>query len=475
MNSIKNKYNVVIVGSGLSGIVAANHLADSGLDILLIDENIQVGGQLLRKIPAKLGEYPGYHPDHIKKIGFRFIDCLEKREVTVINRAIVLGIYPDKKILVEVAEKEVIPIQFDAILFATGARERFNPFKGWTLPGVFSTGLLQVLIKNSGVLPAKKILIAGSGLFLFSAAYEALRSRARVTAVLEQTGMLGKTKILTQFFRQFPKFTEGAKFISRIILSGVPVKFRRKIIEARGKESLQEVVTARVNKSGSVIPGTEKIYKTEALAVGYGFKANIELPQLAGCELEYSEAKGGWVVKVNGDMETTQEDIFAAGEITGIGGGSKSINEGMIAALALSKKFDKITAAEYEAKLKALSRERGHHLKFGEYFNLLYKIPESSILDTADDTIVCRCEDVTMGDIKEAVQKGFTTPESLKTALRTGMGNCQGRTCGSSIYDIIAALSHKSREDVGRFPVRPPVKPVSISALLEFKDQDKRG
>ncbi|MCK5056514.1 MAG: FAD-dependent oxidoreductase [Candidatus Aminicenantes bacterium] len=470
MSNRKNKFNVVIVGSGFAGIVAANILSESNLDIVLIDENIYIGGQLLRKIPDKLSEYPVYHPDYVKKIGFKFIECLKTKKVTIINRGVVIGIYPEKKILVEVDEKEVITVNFDVILFATGARERFFPFKGWTLPGVYSTGLAQVLMKTSGVLLAEKILIGGSGLFLFAVAYETLRNRAGVTAILEQTAMLDKMKLISQLFHQFPKFVEGAKFLSKIFLSGVPVKFRRKIVEARGKESLQEVVTARVNKSGSIIPGTEKIHKTGALAVGYGFTANIELPQLAECKLDYSDAKGGWVVRVNDEMLTTREDIFAGGEITGIGGALKSINEGKTAALAILRRFDKIAEDDYFLRLKSLSRERKHHLKFGEYFNLLYKIPESTILDIPDETIVCRCEDVTMADIKKAVQADFNTPVSLKTAVRTGMGNCQGRICGPIIYDILSALTQKSPQEVGRFSVRPPVKPVSIASLLGYHD-----
>jgi len=467
MSNKIHKFNVVIVGSGFAGIVAANILADSNLTVGLIDENIYIGGQLLRKIPDELGEYPNYHPDYVKKIGFQFIEYLKSRRVTIINRGVVLGIYPEKKILVEVDEKEVIPVHFDVILFATGARERFFPFKGWTLPGVYSTGLTQVLMKSSGVVPADKILIGGSGLFLFSVAYETLRNRVKVIAILEQTAMLNKLKLASQFFRQFSKFVEGAKFISKIALSGVPVKFRRKIVEARGTESLQEVVTARVDKMGRAIPGSEKIHKTGALAVGYGFTANIELPQLAGCECEYCDKKGGWIVRVEDDMRTSMEDIFAAGEVTGIGGAMKSINEGKTAAVAILRRFGKIKEEEYYVRVKDLNRKRKHHLKFGEYFNLLYKIPENAILDIPDDTIICRCEDVTMGDIKKALQADFVRPAGLKTAVRTGMGNCQGRICGPIIYDILSALTHQSHREVGRFSVRPPVKPVAVSALLD--------
>lgn len=469
MDSKKSHFNVVIVGSGFSGLVAANILADTDLSILLIDENIHIGGQLLRKIPEELGQYSAYHPIHIKRVGFAFIESLQKKRVKTINRAIVIGIYADNNILVEVGEKEILCIHYDVILFTTGAREKFIPFKGWTLPGVYSTGLVQVLMKSSGVLPAEKIMIAGSGLFLLAAAYEVLKNGARVLAILEQTPMLNKLKLLSQFFHQFSKFCEGARFLSRIYLSRVPVRYKTKIIEARGKESLEEVVSARVDKTGQVIPGSEKTTKTDALAVGYGFAANIELPQLAGCELEFCAAKGGWVVKVDERLETSRGNIFAAGEITGIAGAKKSINEGKIAALAILERFGKIDDNKFASRLKRLTRERKHHLAFGKYFNLLYKPPHQSILDIPDDTIVCRCEDVTMGDIKKAVKKGYNTPVSLKVAIRTGMGNCQGRICAANIENIIAALTDTPQEEVGRFTVRPPIKPVTIAALSELK------
>lgn len=474
MSNKKDKYNVVIVGSGFAGIAAANILAGANLDVLLIDENIHIGGQLLRKIPGKLGEFPAYQPDHIKKIGFEFIAGLQTKKIKILNRAAVIGIYRENKILLEVDEKEVKTISFDVILFATGGREKFIPFKGWTLPGVYSTGLVQVLMKSSGIIPAEDMVIAGSGLFLFAAAYEALRNGVKVTAVLEHTGLFNKVKLISQLFHQLPKFVEGAKYLAKIFLSGVPVKFSRKIIEARGKESLEEVVTARVNNNGDIFPGTEKIYKTGCLAVGYGFTANVELPQLAGCEVEYSAAKGGWVVKVNENMAATQENIFAAGEITGIGGAAKSINEGKIAAFSILNRFGKIAAGEYLSKMKSLGRERKHHLKFGEYFNLLYKLPENTMLDIPEDTIVCRCEDVTWADIKKAVQDNYQTPESLKVAVRTGMGNCQGRVCGPIIYDIISALTKEPVEKVGRFSVRPPIKPVSIGSLIESREDGER-
>jgi NADPH-dependent 2,4-dienoyl-CoA reductase/sulfur reductase-like enzyme len=465
-----NKYDVVIVGSGFSGIVAAGILAEHRLKILLVDENIHIGGQLLRKIPEQLGEYSAYRPDHIKKLGFRFVDQVKQQKIKIMNRTGLMGIYPGQRLMLESQRREITEVTAEVLLFATGARERFLPFKGWTLPGIYSTGMVQVLMKSSGVLPARDILIAGSGLFLFSVAYEFLKNKGKVHALLEQSGMMDKVKILPLLFHQFSKFAEGGKFLAKIYLSGVPVRYRRRVVAARGKGALEEVVVGKVDAAGKLIQGSEKIVKTGALAVGYGFVPNIEGPQLAGCQLEFAKAKGGWIVKVDDSLETSVANVLAAGEITGVGGALKSINEGKIAAFTILKKFEKIPEKEYQRHLKKLTGERRHHMKFVHYFNSLYPIPSAAILDIPDDTVVCRCEDITMGDIKKGIASGYTRAQALKSAMRVSMGNCQGRTCGPVVYDLLNLLTGQSLEALGPFNARPPLKPVSIKALADFKE-----
>ncbi|MCP4157922.1 MAG: FAD-dependent oxidoreductase [bacterium] len=470
MSNNTKKYNVVIVGSGFSGIVAAGLLADHQLSILIVDENIHVGGQLLRKIPADLGEYKSYSPDYVKKIGFSFVENIKNKNIEIMNRSCMVGIYPGNKLLIESRHEEILSVNYDVILFATGARERFLPFKGWTLPGVYSAGMAQVLMKSSGILPASQMLIGGSGLFLFSVAYEYLKNKGKLLAVTEQTGMLDKIKMLPPLLHAFSKVAEGGRYMSKIYLSGVFVKYRRKIIEARGNGSLEEVVIGKVDAAGKLKSGSEKIYKTGALAVGYGFVPNIEGPQLAGCDVEFSQAKGGWIVKVNEKLESSVENVFAAGEITGVGGALKSINEGKISALGILKKFEKLTAEDYENQLHKLTKERKHHMAFVECFNSLYKIPGGAISEIPDETVICRCEDIKMKDIKDGIDCGFTTSRGIKTAVRASMGNCQGRTCGPVISDILNILAEQEPEKVGPFLSRPPLKPISIKALAKFEE-----
>ncbi len=466
------KYDVVIIGSGFSGIVAADILAKHQLNILMLDENMHVGGQLLRKIPEQLGEYASYNPDYVKKLGFRFVQNVKHQKITIMNRACIMGIYPDKKLLLEVERKQVMEINYNYLVFATGARERYLPFTGWTLPGVYSTGMAQVLMKSSGILPAKSMVIGGSGLFLFSVAYEYLKNKGKAVAVLEQTGMMEKIKMVPALAHQFSKVAEGFKYLSRIYLSGVPVKYSTKIVEARGNGCVEEVVTGKVNSDGRLISGSEKIYKADALAVGYGFVPNIEAPQLAGCDLEYAEDKGGWIVRVNDNLETSVKDIYAAGEITGVGGALKSINEGNITAVSILHKMELMAESDYVKNLARLLKERGHHMQFVHFFNSLYRVPAEALNDIPDETVICRCEDITMGDIRKSVAAGYKTPKGLKTATRVTMGNCQGRTCGPVLYDMLGLLTGQPKQSFGLFNTRPPLKPLSVEALAGFVEKD---
>lgn len=460
-------YNIIIIGSGFSGITAADILADYNLSILLIDENIHFGGQLLRKIPEELGEYPAHNLEKIKRVGFDFIDKVKSKKITLMNKTVLLGISQNNEILIESNREKTLTLKYDVLLFTTGAREKFLPFKGWTLPGVYSTGMLQVLIKTSGVLPARRMLMAGSGLFLFAAAYEFLKNGGELLGIMEQSPFWNKIQFLPQIFHQFSKFSEGGRYLSKIYFSKVPVKYQRHVIEARGEKSLEEVVIGKRDKNGELIKGTETTYQTEALAVGYGFVPNIEAPQLAGCALEYSQEKGGWIVQVNDFMETSVDRILAAGEITGIGGAEKSLNEGKIAAHTILEKFGIEDKKKLAPLFKKLKKERKHHLSFARCFNSLYRIKPKTILGIPDDTIICRCENIDMRSIKKAIQMGMAChdPNSLKIPTRCTMGQCQGRICAPVIYDILQIFCHKSPEEIALFSVRPPLKPVSIRAL----------
>jgi NADPH-dependent 2,4-dienoyl-CoA reductase/sulfur reductase-like enzyme len=469
------KPDVAIVGAGFSGLFAADLLAGFGLHVLLLDEYIRPGGQLLRTGPG--GKSPAIFPaDKIRRSGFAMLDHIRGASVDFRGRTRVLGIFPGNplELLVEEDESRTYRLSPRAVLLATGAREKFLPFPGWTLPGVISTGGLQILMKGSGVIPSEKIGIAGSGLFPFAVASEAVKNGAGVTAVLERGSVAGKIPSPRLLIQSLEKFLEGGRYLAALLRSGTPIRFHTAVVEARGRGRLEAVTIARMDGEGRVISGSQRTLETECLAIGHGFTANIELARQAGCRLEYSPGKGGWVVSVCKDLKTSVDGIYAAGEITGIGGAAKSLLEGRLAALGILHGLGKIDAAEFFSLTEKLAAQRKKHLAFGAYFNTLTGFPGSAVASIPDETVICRCEDVTMREIRAAVANGYHSPGALKKVLRPAMGNCQGRTCGPIIHEIIASLTGTPAREIPPFTVRSPVKPATLGSLADLAEFSHR-
>jgi NAD(P)H-nitrite reductase large subunit len=372
---------------------------------------------------------------------------------------------PEKK-----GAEKIIEVRAEHLILATGARERYLPFKGWTLPGVMSLGSAQILMKSYGVLPARSTLIAGTSPLMMVLASEILGNRGKVTALLDENSMIQKLTFLPLIKHHWPKLIEGALYTARMALNRVPMLQRYRVIEARGKEGFESAIMAKITPKGETIPGTKAEFSAGALTIGYGFVPNIELPVQAGCSLEYHESKGGWVVKVDKTLESSFRSVYAVGEITGIAGAKKSFLQGKLAAMSILKKMGKINPGnqeqEFQKAVQMLISLNHQQEEYASFLNHLCQVPKSAYSAIPNETTICRCEEITMGTIKENIRQGFDTIGSLKKAARCGMGRCQGRICGPVIFDIITALTQKSPGDIGCTLSRAPVKNVNIKAFL---------
>lgn len=457
------RYDVVIVGSGCAGIAAAAVLANHGLRVALLDENTRVGGQVLRALPwpQKLNE-----TSPLRHYGQSLMEGLKNRPIEVYSRTRVLGIDGPLNLLVEKEGRQIFQLKPRVLLLATGARERFLPFKGWTRPGVISTGAAQILMKGSGILPARRMLVAGCGPFLLVLGSQYVRHQGQLPAVFDLHGFSEKLHLLKQGWYHRAKILEGMQCLLTLRMAGVALHQRTIVIEARGSRELESVVTARVNRKGQILSGTERLFPTDCLAVGWGYAPNLELAQVAGCELNWNREQGGWVIRVGDVLETSIAGLFAAGEITGIGGALKSITEGELAAWGI---LDRLGQSVDRQRVNLLKQQRHRHLAFGRAFNRLHHLPAGILQHIPDETIICRCEDVRLGDIRRSINLGYNTPGMLKAALRTGMGNCQGRTCMPVIYDLLAVLTCQHPRDIKLLSVRSPVKPVAIRSFLNIR------
>jgi len=459
------RVDVAIVGGGLAAAAAAELLAGHGARVLVLDDNLRPGGQYLRDSPQAGSGWT----DRIRRRGLKLLDRLALSGMDFRSRVEVLGIENGFELLVADGNGVLFTVNSERILLATGARERFIPFKGWTLPGVMATGAVQILIKQSGILPARETLVAGAGLFLTAVARDIQKSGGSVSAVLDETSFSKRVPPPGILARQFAKFAQGGAMLARLRLGGTSIRNGTRILEARGENGLREVVAARVDKEGTVIPGSETIYPVSCLAVGFGFTANIELAQLAGCGLAFNSELGGWVVKVNENLETSVAGIHAAGEITAIGGAAKSLTEGRLAGLAILERMGLLKSDAMREELSALKKMRHRLMAFARYFNSQQTFPPEYlagwIRSLPNEMTVCRCEEVNLGDVRRAVAEGFDTPAAVKKATRCGMGICQGSTCKTILLDVLAALTGKPLSHIPLPSVRMPVKPVYLGTL----------
>jgi len=459
------EYDVAIIGGGLSGLVAAGILKDHDLDILIIDEYNRLGGQYLRTHPNGLDSEADLQP--IQIIGFEQIKNIEDQRVKVMTRTRVLGINDHRELLLEQDLQQLFALKPEIILLATGAREKFIPFKGWTLPGVVSTGAIQIMMKGSCVLPAENMIIGGSGLFLYTVAAEVLSHGGHVSSIFDENSAFKKLSILKGFMGQRAKLKEGLGHVVRILFSSTRMRHRYRIMEARGDEQIEEVLVAKIDRLGNVVQRSEKTYPCECLAIGNGFAANLELGLMAGCTSEYDPHKGGWIFNTHKGLETSIPGIYAAGEVTGIGGALKSISEGKLAAYSILNNLGKINESDYPEETRIIEKERERHIQFGRHFNALNRVSADRIKSIPDDTILCRCEDITVAQVKDAFISGCRTPVSVKRALRTGMGICQGRICGPVLSEMIGAYTITPVEEQTPLSVRSPVKAVPLEVLAK--------
>ena len=469
---MNSKRHVIIVGLGLAGLSAARVLSGRGLDILLMDENISPGGQYLRRISRDLGVDSKRTSEHLKRVGYRLVNELDQGGMTVSQSTQILGVEDDGLIWAMGQDGRIEKHHGEHIILATGARERFLPFPGWTMPGVISTGAAQILIKSAGMLPGRKHLVGRVGPLPLAVAGEISSAKGHVSAYWNQASWSHQLRLLSGCRKHLSKLMLGTKYLSQLIVSRTPVRHCCKVKNAEGNGVLNQAVLTKIDREGHSIDGSEKAYEVDCLAVGYGFVPNLELAMLAGCELEYDVFKGGWIAKVNDTLQCSVPSIIAAGELTGIAGAEKSLIEGQLAGLVVARKFDTLRNGNYQKKLIRLQKRRQREMAFGGFFNTICKTPTGMLKDLPDSTIICRCEDITIGHIRQQIQNGFTTLDAIKKATNSGMGNCQGRTCGPILQDILGVYASLGPEKLLPFSIRSPIKPVNLSALAELGSKE---
>jgi NADPH-dependent 2,4-dienoyl-CoA reductase/sulfur reductase-like enzyme len=452
--------DLAVIGAGPAGIAAACTAAELGLRVTLLDEQGEPGGQIYRAIETVGARRPQMldtlGADYAHGVGLTFL--LRASAVDYVSRAIVWNVAPDCVVSYSV-DGGSRSLRARRLLVATGAIERPVPLPGWTLPGVVTVGGLQILLKAQGLVPEGRVVLAGAGPLLLLLATQYLAVGVQPAAIVETAPRgryLDAIRHLPAALRAPDPLRKGVAMLRTIRASGIPMH--------RSANDLRIVGNDRAEAIEFQAAGRRHSIAADVVALHQGVVPNQQVTRLLGCAHDWSAAQRCFHPRRDDWFQTTVAGVSVAGDGGGIAGAKAAELSGRLAALAIAAELGRIDAGERDRRAAADRAALRREQAIRPFLDALYP-PSPEALAPADDVVLCRCEEVTAGQVREAVRLGCLGPNQAKSFLRCGMGPCQGRTCGLAVGEVIAAARGVSPAAVGYFGVRPPLKPLTLGEL----------
>jgi NADPH-dependent 2,4-dienoyl-CoA reductase/sulfur reductase-like enzyme len=454
-----NRVDLLVVGAGPAGMAAAVVARRFGLDVLVVDDQPAPGGQIWRSVETVAAAPRGAILGEAYRTGRAFADAFRASGAGYEPGTQLWQIEPGFRAFVT-RDRKASTVEAKAVVLATGAQERPVPFPGWTLPGVLTVGAAQILLKSSGQIPDKPVWVAGSGPLPLLYLVQLLRAGGQIAGYLDTTPP-GRMRLalphLPKALRAAGDLLKGLAWTATLRTSGVRVVRHVVDIEAVGTEQIEAVRYRTAH-------GQDKTVAADILLVHEGVVPSIHAALALGCAVEWRDDQDCYVPILDRWGETSQANLFVAGDGAGIAGATAAQLRGELVALGVAAKLGRVSAQAARAQAKPLLRRLDRELALRPFLDALFK-PRPQIFSPADETIVCRCEEITARDIRAMAEIGQPGPNQVKAFTRAGMGPCQGRQCGYTVTRILAAAERRPVAEVGFYRIRPPLKPVTLGEL----------
>lgn len=458
---------VLVVGAGPAGLAAAVAALDAGARVTILDASDETGGQYWRHLPsARAGRNEArlhhgwsiYQALHARVTGDPACELILGAQVWSVepNPTSPCGRTFNVSIgTVDHRGATMRAFSPDAAVLATGAHDRTLPFPGWELPGVFSGGAAQALAKGERVAVGQRVIVSGAGPFLLPVAVSVAETGSRVVEVVEANRiprlMRGWSAKPWQLFGARSKAGELVEYARSFVRHRIPYRTGMAVVAAHGTDRVEAVTVAKLDVDWAPVLGTERRVEVDAVCVTHDFTPRLEVAVAAGCELTDER-----FIITDDKQQTTVADIYAAGEVTGIGGVDLAMAEGAIAGAR---------AAGGNPTDLAVCR-RSVFTGFAARIAAAHGIRPGWRQWMSEDTVVCRCEEVTYGSLCRGVESAPGL-RSLKLTTRASLGICQGRICGRTVEDVLDGT--KRSTDGARVDRRPIVTPQRLGDLAQLE------
>ena len=453
--------DLAIIGAGPAGLSAAVTASELGLSTVVFDEGTAPGGQIYRAIE----EAGGRSSDWLSLLGTDYAkggDLVARFRTSGADYRpghAVFDIAPDGGLGV-LGPQGAQWLTARRILIATGAMERPVPVPGWTLPGVMGAGAAQTLLKASGMIPSGRTAIVGSGPLVLLVARQLLAAGADIAAILDTTprsNYAGAARFLPGALLAGSEIWKGIAWLRQV--KGGRAAFHANVCDIRieGKERAEAITWSAAGRQGRLA--------CELVLLHEGVVPNVQLAMAAGVEHYFDAGQACWRPRTDACGRTSLEPILVAGDSGGIGGAEMAAAAGEVAALAAAIDLGTIDKARFDSRSRPLLARMSRKRALRRFLDRLYR-PRAEVLAPPDDkTVVCRCEEVTAGELRRVAAMGCPGPNQAKAFTRCGMGPCQGRMCGLTTAAVLADASGRSMAEVGHLRIRPPVKPVTVGEM----------